>query len=111
MTISPFYCYPGLTDALNSKQEGVNVSTSNFQEQVRNFVNQNKLEADVPIRLLDLVAELGETAKEYLKGSDYGKKKFTAAEGWAEELGDLFFSLSCIANQTNVDLSLALTEA
>ena len=54
------------------------------------------------------MSEIGELAKEALKGSDYGKTRFTQTEAWEEELADAFFSLVCIANSTGVDLEKAL---
>lgn len=62
------------------------------------------------IRLLDLISELGELSKEKLKQSAYGKDTKTNEYGpqWSEELGDVFFSLVCVANSTGVDLDKAL---
>jgi NTP pyrophosphatase (non-canonical NTP hydrolase) len=74
------------------------------QIKVGYFVTMQKLEAPVEARLLDLLSELGELSKEVLKGADYGKQPFINTEDWAEELGDVYFSLLCLANQTNVDL-------
>ena len=61
-------------------------------------------------RLIDLFSEIGEVAKETLKGSDYGKAGFNQTKAWAEELGDVFFSLVCLANSTGVDLEKALED-
>lgn len=78
------------------------------QRRVAKFVAQNGLEADVAHRLLDAVSELGEVAKEVLKGSRYGARRFAATKAWKEELGDVVFSLMCVANTTGVDLSEAV---
>lgn len=80
----------------------------NFQQRVAVFVEENNLETGVEHRLLDLLSELGEVAKETLKGSCYGKTNFTATPDWELELADAFFSLICIANTTDVDLDSAL---
>ena len=84
--------------------------TPNFQKTVAEFVKKHHLEASVEARLIDLLAEVGEVAKEALKGSDYGKVDFAQTEAWAEELGDVFFSLVCLANSTDVDLEKALED-
>ena len=81
------------------------------QDQVQEFIQRNGLEAPPPYRLLDLVAEMGEVAKELLNGSDYGRLPFTPQDSWSDEVGDLYFSLICLANSTGVDLSAALHKA
>jgi NTP pyrophosphatase (non-canonical NTP hydrolase) len=81
---------------------------SGYQQRVADFVDEHKLAASVETRLLDLLSELGEVAKEALKGSQYGKSGFTATPDWEQELADAFFSLICIANMTGVDLDSAL---
>jgi len=80
----------------------------NQQRRVAEFVARNGLETDVAHRLLDAVSELGEVAKEVLKGTRYGATRFAATKAWQEELGDVVFSLMCVANTTGVDLSDAV---
>ncbi|MCI0713505.1 MAG: nucleotide pyrophosphohydrolase [Chloroflexi bacterium] len=80
-----------------------------IQREVNDFVTEHELQTDPTSRLLDLVSEVGEVAKAVLKGSDYGKKDFDPdREKWAEEVGDVLFSLICLANSTSVDLDSAL---
>ena len=79
-----------------------------IQTKVANFIREHNLEAPIEARLLDLLAELGELAKEVLKGSEYGQTPFTETQAWKEELGDVFFSLACLAYSTNVNLEEAL---
>ncbi|HEX9923188.1 MAG TPA: MazG nucleotide pyrophosphohydrolase domain-containing protein [Anaerolineae bacterium] len=81
---------------------------SDIQQEVAVFVTANRLETTVPARVLDLVSEVGEVGKEVLKGSDYGHAPFEPTGEWASELGDVLFSLICIANATGVDLAEAL---
>ncbi len=81
-----------------------------FQRTIAKFVEINDIEAPIEVRLLDLVSEVGELAKESLKGTNYGKRHFQPTEQWATELADSFFSLICLANSTNVNLELALEE-
>ena len=82
-----------------------------LQQRVADFVAAHDLVAPVESRLLDLVSEVGEVAKEVLKGSDYGRQTFRPTAAWAEELGDVLFSLTCVANSTGVDLAAALETA
>ncbi|MFW6237896.1 MAG: MazG nucleotide pyrophosphohydrolase domain-containing protein [Bacillota bacterium] len=81
---------------------------SGIQNKVAEFVRDNNLETAPEIRLLDLISEIGELNKEFLQGSDYGKNDLAAGREWALELGDVFFSLLCVANSTDVDMGEAL---
>lgn len=78
------------------------------QQIVSDFVVSRQLQTDVEARLLDLVSEVGELAKENLKATSYGRQLFASTSNWSAELGDAFFSLICLANATNVDLNDAL---
>ena len=82
-----------------------------FQQAVAHFVGAHALEAPPAIRLLDLVSEAGEVAKELLAGTRYGREEFRPGAAWAEELADLFFALVCVANSTDVNLEVALDDA
>ncbi len=82
-----------------------------FQETVATFVAKHHLETSVEVRVLDLVSEIGEVAKEVLKASEYGQQSFQPTAEWSGELADAFFSLICVANSTNVNLEVALAEA
>ena len=79
-----------------------------LQQVVADFVEQNQLETSIEHRLLDLVSEVGELSKEALKASAYGAGDFKPTMAWAEELGDVLFSLICVANTSGVDLEKAL---
>jgi NTP pyrophosphatase (non-canonical NTP hydrolase) len=81
---------------------------STLQRTVTSFVEEAGIEAPVEARLLDLVSEVGELSKEVLEGTRYGRTPFNAPDGWAGELGDVLFSLVCIANSTGVDLGTDL---
>ncbi len=69
-----------------------------FQLAVARFVEAQALEVPPAIRLLDLVSEAGEVAKELLTGTRYGREEFRPGAAWPEELADLFFALVCVAN-------------
>ena len=80
-------------------------------DRVKAFVKEHTISTDAGSRLLDLVSEVGELAKEHLSSSAYGKEDFRPTEAWEGEIGDVVFSLVCLANETDVDLDAALTRA
>ena len=88
------------------------MALSSIQHQIAQFVQVHDLATTPAARLLDLVSEVGELAKEVLKASDYGQTDFTPSaaqtENWNEELADVLFALICLANSTQVDLDSAL---
>jgi NTP pyrophosphatase (non-canonical NTP hydrolase) len=81
---------------------------SSSQERVRALTEQYNLESKPHVRLLDLSAECGELAKEFLVSTHYGQKDFQPTEHWEAELGDVYFSLLCLADATGVKLEQAL---
>ena len=88
--------------------------STDTQQKVKQFTSQHDLECELPFRLLDLVSELGEVSKELLKRTDYGKKTKDyeqLGDEWEDELGDLYFTLVCIANATNIDLDDCLNQS
>lgn len=81
------------------------------QLRVAAFVARHRLEADPAHRLLDVVSELGELAKEALEASRYGRRKFKPTPAWRDEFGDVAFALLCLANSTGVDFEAAVQAA
>ncbi len=79
-----------------------------IQHRVAEFVAEYELEAPIHARTLDLTSEVGELAKEVLKGAGYGCRRFEPPQGWQDEMGDVFFALLCLANSTGVELEAAL---
>ncbi len=79
-----------------------------MQEAVNQFAKEKGLNATVAIRIIDLASEVGELSKEVLKSTDYGNKTFITTESFKEELGDVLFSLVCVANEAKVDLQACL---
>jgi NTP pyrophosphatase (non-canonical NTP hydrolase) len=75
---------------------------------VADIVSKNNLEISANNRLLDLISEVGELVKEHLKSTDYGSQEFSLTGAWKVELGDVFFALICLSNQTDVNLQEAL---
>lgn len=86
------------------------METKQLQEMVKNFSKEKKLNNTVEMRLLDLVSEVGELAKEVLKGTNYGDQPFKITDNLTSEIGDVLFTLICIANETNIDLESSLLE-
>lgn len=80
----------------------------NNQLIVKNFINEHSLICDLQLRMLDLISEVGELSKEVLKGTDYGKCDMQITDDFKMELGDVFFSLCCVANEANIDMDNAL---
>lgn len=81
------------------------------QQQVAKFVNEHDLDRQSMAWLLDLVSEVGELSNELLQDSEYGERPLHAGREWMEELGDVLFSLTCLANSSGVDLDDALERA
>ena len=79
-----------------------------IQEKVNELIKKYNLESSTEIRFIDLVSEIGELGKEILKGNDYGKKNFFNTDNIEFEVGDVFFSLICVANDLKIDLTKAL---
>ena len=89
----------------------MSIGPSSVQRSVARFVEEHELEAPIQARMLDLASEVGELAKEVLKGADYGCCDFEVPQGWRDELGDVFFALICLANSTGVELEASLEDA
>ncbi|MTI58060.1 MazG nucleotide pyrophosphohydrolase domain-containing protein [Geosporobacter ferrireducens] len=74
------------------------------QDLIRKFNEEKNMSSSVNIRIIDLASEVGELSKEVLKGTKYGSKEFQKTEEWNSEIGDVLFSLICIANETKTNL-------
>ena len=81
---------------------------NDIQEKINDLIKKYNLENSAEIRYIDLVTEVGELGKEILKGNDYGRKELTNTDNLELELGDIFFSLICVANGLNIDMQNAL---
>ncbi len=78
------------------------------QEKIREVVAKYNLGGDINVKYIDLTSEVGELGKEILKGNDYGTKEFEKTDDTAMELGDVLFSLICVANELGIDMEEAL---
>ncbi len=90
---------------------GRRMDLAGLQRNVDSFVKESNLEVPTQTRLLDLVAEIGELSKEVLNATRYGNTRFEPTESWTDELGDVFFALICLSNNTGVDLEVGLERA
>ncbi len=79
-----------------------------IQKTVQQFNKDYNLENKAEFVVLDLVSEVGEVAKEILKSSDYGKKEPKYKEELKDEIGDVFYSLTVLANFYDISLKEAL---
>jgi len=80
------------------------MNLSDIQNKIFEFAKDKEINSNVDVRIIDLASEVGELSKEVLKGTNYGKKPFAKTEEWRSEIGDVLFSLICIANETNTNL-------
>lgn len=71
---------------------------------IKKFTEDKNMNSSVGVRIIDLTSEVGELSKEVLKGTNYGNKEFEQTEEWNSEMGDVLFSLICIANETETNL-------
>ena len=88
------------------KDEGLTLQA--IQGLVLEMVKKCDLETSPELRYIDLTSEMGELGKELLKGSNYGKQDFNKTNNLESEMGDTLFSLTCIANSLDIDLSKTL---
>ena len=75
---------------------------------VDKMVKEYNLELEPEHRYIDLVSEVGELGKELLKATNYGKEKFVVTKNTESEIGDILFSLTCIANSLSINVNQAL---
>ena len=59
-------------------------------------------------RLLDIISEMGELSKEYLKHSKYGSAEFQMHEDFILEYGDVLYSYLSLADELGLDANFAL---
>lgn len=81
------------------------------QQRVKDFMEEHRLPLSPEARMLDLVSEAGELAKEMLKGSAYGTAPLLPGDGLEEEMGDCLFSLLALCSALGLDAESALAAA
>jgi NTP pyrophosphatase (non-canonical NTP hydrolase) len=80
------------------------------QRRVAAFVDEHDLATPPEFRLLDLVSELGEVAKNATESTDYGGDPDGLALD-ADEVGDVLFALLALAESVEIDAGAALDES
>lgn len=80
------------------------------QRRVAAFVDDHDLETPPTYRLLDLVSEVGELAKDANESTAYGAEP-DDLEISSDELGDALFALLAVADSLEIDADQALEEA
>lgn len=82
----------------------------NDQQKVAEFIDAHDLETPPEFRLLDLVSELGEVAKNATESTDYGEDP-SQLELESDEIGDVLFALLAVSDALDIDASEALDES
>jgi len=80
------------------------------QREVADFLAEHEMDADPAYRILDLVSEVGELAKDANDSTDYGATP-EKLDVKSDELGDALFALLSVAESLDVDAEEALDEA
>jgi NTP pyrophosphatase (non-canonical NTP hydrolase) len=80
------------------------------QQRVGDFVATHDIDAPPVYRLLDLVSEVGELAKDANESTDYGTSPGEVALS-EDELGDALFALLALAERVDLDADEALDTA
>ncbi len=80
------------------------------QKAVATFVAEHDLETPPAFRLLDLVSELGEVAKNATESTEYGEHPEQLSVD-TDEIGDVLFALLALADSLEIDASEALADS
>jgi len=80
------------------------------QEKVADFIDEHDLNGRAEFRILDLVSEVGEVAKDASKSTGYGERP-EYIEIKKDEIGDVLFSLLALAESLDIDSDEALKMA
>jgi NTP pyrophosphatase (non-canonical NTP hydrolase) len=80
------------------------------QREVAAFIDRHDIEAPPEFRLLDVVSELGEVAKDLNESTGYGDDPSEATVS-EDELGDALFALLALADAVDIDAEAALETA
>ncbi|WP_414837737.1 MazG nucleotide pyrophosphohydrolase domain-containing protein [Candidatus Nanosalina sp. VS9-1] len=80
------------------------------QEKVAEFIQKHELDGTAEFRILDLVSEVGEVAKDATESAGYGERP-EKLDVKKDEIGDVFFSLLAVAESLDIDAEEALDEA
>lgn len=79
-----------------------------LQKKVQEFCDTHNLNTTPESRLIDVISELGEVAKEILVASNYGNTPLEKNEKIEMEIGDVVFSIIALSNSLGIDTKEAL---
>ncbi|WP_227380093.1 MazG-like family protein [Haladaptatus halobius] len=80
------------------------------QQKVAEFITEHDLQTPPEFRLLDLVSELGEVAKNATESTNYGDHP-KQLDVEADEIGDVLFSLLAVAESLDINAGEALDQS
>lgn len=80
------------------------------QKRVASFIRTHNLDAPTVYRILDLISEVGEVAKDAAESTNYGTAP-QQLEITSTEVGDVMFSLLALADEADIDVDQALEDA
>lgn len=80
------------------------------QEKVAAFIEAEGMEAPPAYRLLDLISEVGEVAKDAAESTNYGSTP-TDLEVKSDEIGDVLFALLAFSEAVDINADAALDES
>ena len=84
------------------------MTMGDLQRAAVHFADRHDLQHDTETHALDLVAEVGELAKEILLATDYGRLPASFRRELTGEIGDVLYSLLLLAEACGVDAEEAL---
>jgi NTP pyrophosphatase (non-canonical NTP hydrolase) len=82
----------------------------NQQEKVADFIEKHDMDGTPEFRILDLVSEIGEVAKDATKSAGYGVEPENLSVK-KDEIGDVLFSVLAVAESLDIDADEALDVA
>lgn len=77
-----------------------------MQNKINTFNNTNsKYITPCPVhtRLIDIISEMGELSKEYIKSTNYGNSQFVLTDSFKEEYGDVLYSMLSLASELGIN--------
>lgn len=80
------------------------------QDKVAEFIEKYEMDGTPEFRVLDLVSEVGEVAKDATKSAGYGAEPENLSVK-KDEIGDVLFSLLAVAESLDIDAGEALDVA
>lgn len=80
-----------------------------IHEKVSEFNAEYGVKHNPIMQVLDIVSELGELSKEFLRGTDYELGDVETTKEIEIEIGDIFYSLISLANELDLDLEDCLS--